>query len=226
MKTLLLILFFGLTSACYSQNCSQLIPPAVNIPEGGIYHIFENSNINDSVGSIYYLCPGVHLTIASSGGCVIYMEQGSQLTIINSDGDVIYAKGGCTITDISMQSNIISMESSSSYTGNGIVLLCPSVDYDYSMVGGSSPCGGTNNLNDELKKEILMFPNPLQSGENLSFNETIQSLELYNLKGHLLYQVNGIGTKSLKLPTLSSGMYIANVSIGDDKPIQMKLSIE
>ena len=154
------------------------------------------------------------------------MEQGSQLTITNSDGDVIYAKGGCTITDISMQSNYICMESSSSYTGNGIVILCPSVDYDYSMVGGSSPCGGTNNLDDELKKEILMFPNPIQSGENLSFNETIHSFELYSLNGHLLYQINGMGTKNIELPILSSGMYIANMSIGENDSVQMKLTID
>ena len=226
MKTLLQVLFIGLTSALYSQNCEHIIPPASNTPTSGIYHVFDDSTINDQAGSVYYICSGVHLTVEWSGGSIYYMEENSQLTILDSGGDAVYAKGNCVITENSNQNVAVWKEASTVVNGSAPTIICPSMVFDYSLIGGSSPCGGTNNLDDNLKKEILMFPNPIQSGEILSFNETIHSFELYSLNGHLLYQMNDIGTKNITLPILSSGMYIANMSIGENESVQMKLTID
>jgi len=225
MKTLLQVLFIGLTSALYSQNCEHIIPPASNTPTSGIYHVFDDSTINDQAGSIYYICSGVHLTVEWSGGSSYYMEENSQLTILDSGGDAVYAKGNCVISENSNGNVAVWKEASTVVNGSAPTIICPTMVFDYSLIGGSSPCDQINSISENDRSKITMYPNPVNSGGSLTFNENVNSLRVYSLGGQLLFQSEDSNTNELVIPSLKSGFYITTGTTAAGDEYQFKLKV-
>ena len=76
MKTILPLLFLLCNFNFNAQlSCNQTIYPPENDPSGGIYHVHNDSTINDQNGGIYYICSGVHLTVDYSAGSLYQMEK-------------------------------------------------------------------------------------------------------------------------------------------------------
>ena len=55
-----------------------------------------------------------------------------------------------------------------------------------------------------------VFPNPVFSGETLSFYTFVKEIELYDLKGRLLMNSKNHNQSIFKLPNLQTGVYILN----------------
>ena len=225
MKTFLQILIIGFSSALYSQNCEHIIPAASNMPSSGIYHVFNDSTIYDQDGSIYYICSGVHLTVEWSGGSVYYMEENSQLTILDSGGDAVYAKGNCVITENSNQNVTIWKEASTVVNGTATTIICPSMVFDYTLLGGISPCDQFNSISENGYIDINIYPNPILSGSSLTFNEKVNSIRLYSLGGQLIFQSEECNTNEFLLSSLKSGLYIATGTTATGGEFHFKLKV-
>ncbi len=78
--------------------------------------------------------------------------------------------------------------------------------------GGSAPVG----LNETVKIEIGIFPNPAQN--ELYFSEPISgTVKIYNLSGAMLKQFNADNTKVLQIADLPHGLYILRTTKGTAK---------
>ena len=70
-----------------------------------------------------------------------------------------------------------------------------------------------------------MYPNPVKSGESLTFNEKVNSVKLYSLGGQLLFQAEDRNTNQLVLPNLKSGFYITTGTTAAGDEFQLKLNV-
>ena len=232
MKTILPLLFILFTfNSTAQQSCNQLIPPAIGNSNGGVFHVHNDSTITNGDGLLFYICSGAHLTVNYSVGNIYLMEDNSLLTINAHDGDAVFAKGNCTIIDNTIENIVVNKESSSSFSkpnmpNAAIVFTCPTMVFDYSMVGGSSSCGQINGLNEYQKKTLITYPNPIKSGGSLFFSEEINTLKLYNLNGELVFESLNINSENIHLPELTTGFYIAKISSNKEKEIQVKINIQ
>ena len=161
----------------------------------------------------------------------IKWRNNSQLTINNHIGDGIWAKGNCTIVDNTTESIGVYKEASSTFSkpnmpSAAVIYNCPAMVFDYSMVGGSSTCGQSNDLNEYQKKTLITYPNPVKNGGSLFFSEEINTLNLYNLNGELVFEFLNIKSDNIHLPKLTAGLYIAKISSNKAKQIQVKINIQ
>jgi hypothetical protein len=233
MKSILPLLFILFTfNSTAQQSCNQAVPLAAGDSTGGSFHVYNDSTITNGDGLLFYICSSAHLTVNSSAGNVYLMEDNSQLTINAQDGgDVVLAKGNCTIIDNTIEFTIINKESSSSFSkpnmpSGALIYTCPSMVFDYSMVGGSSPCSQINRIETIETEQLIIYPNPASSGESIFFNNDIHSLRLYSLNGKLVFEALNINTDNIELPNLTAGLYIAKMSSKKEKEIQLKINIQ
>lgn len=225
MKKIIALLLIVSSLSGFAQVCTHTIPSPNSIPGGGIYHVSNDSTINDQDGSIYYLCSGVHLTVEGSAGCTYYLEDNCQLTIKAHDGDIVNAKGYCTIIDSSSQSIVVNKEVSSTFLkpfmpSLGIVFTCSSMVYDYSLVGGSSPCSQTTGVNDFIKASISLYPNPTDENFSIDLGEKYQTLSvtIIDMSGRIIHSniYNDRQFLNLKLDE-PAGIYFLMIESGDIK---------
>ena len=70
-------------------------------------------------------------------------------------------------------------------------------------------CQDLSNI-DENKSLKNVYPNPIINGESLFFDTIAKKIELYDLKGRLLFDIKDNIQSSISLPNLKSGIYILN----------------
>ncbi len=212
-----------------AQNYNPIIPPATSIPGGSTYHVHNDSTINDQDGSLYYLCAGVTLTVDGSAGCTYYLEENCTLIINDHDGDMVVARGNCSITDYSTESIVINKEASTTVSkpnapSLAIIFSCASVNYDYSQVGGSSPCGVSTDIKTEHKTSIKVYPNPAKARETLFLSETVKSAQLVSIAGHRVANYNNVSR--LDISAISPGIYFVIITNKNGTSQTNKLIIE
>ena len=183
MTKLIAIILLTLPLSGFAQVCNHTIPSPATVPGGGVYHVSSDSIIDDQDGSIYYLCSGVHLTVEGSAGCTYYLEDSCQLTIMAHNGDVVNAKGYCTIIDSTSQSIVINKELTSTFSKPsmptlGIVFTCSPMIYDYSLIGGSTPCANSTSIDDYDLALVSLYPNPTSQYFSIDLGKNHQSLKI------------------------------------------------
>lgn len=215
MKKILLTFLAAATfQVAIGQTCSTIIAPHAPSSGGGVYHVFSDTTINDQDGSTYYFCSGINVTVNYSAGCVYQLEDNVTLTITDQEGDAIYAKGNCTITDNSSESIIVNKEASSTFskpnnTPMGIVFTCSPMTFDYSAVGGSSPCLTSINENVLNKfEEITVYPNPVSSNGELRLGIEVNRVILRDLSGAKVVEYNNLTSDFIQLGNITSGFYL------------------
>ena len=153
------------------------------------------------------------------------MEDNSQLTILASGGDAVYAKGNCVITENSSQNVTIWKEASTVVNGTATTIICPSMLFDYTLLGGSSPCDQFNSIVENGYIDINIYPNPIVRGRSLTFNEKVNSIRLYSLGGQLIFQSEECNTNEFLLSSLKSGLYIATGTTVTGGEFHFKLKV-
>ena len=105
----------------------------------------------------------------------------------------------------------------SSYSN--IVEVKPSADY-------TSPFLVSND-------EVLMFPNPVQKGNDLTvdalFDNPVRSIRLINFNGSIIQEINGKKNQnkySIKTNDLNAGVYIVETILADNTKLIKKFLVE
>ena len=197
---------FAACIAGANAQCSFMIPHSL-----GHIKLDHDQTISDLVGSIYWICEGVTITVDSSAGSVFVMETGSTLILNSSDGSQIYAKDNCHITDNSDESQNISKTSSATHIDNGsaadIITNCTSMVYDYTLVGGSS-CVGTVGIGEQSVKEIVLYPSIVNGSDQITIDGVtgLIQIDVYDLTGKRVFSKQK-STSRFTLENMNSGYY-------------------
>jgi hypothetical protein len=227
MIKLIAITLLTLPLCGFAQICNHTIPSPATVPGGGVYHVSSDSTIDDQDGSIYYLCSGVHLTVDGSAGCTYYLEDSCQITIKAHNGDVVNAKGYCTIIDSTSQSIVVNKEVTSTFSkpfmpSLGIVFTCSPMVYDYSLVGGSSPCANSTSINDYDLDFVSLYPNPTNQYFSIDLGENHQSLKvtITDISGRLVQSENYANLHLLNFRLDEpAGVYLLMIESGEKKVV-------
>jgi hypothetical protein len=227
MTKLIAIILLTLPLSGFAQVCNHTIPSPATVPGGGVYHVSSDSIINDQDGSIYYLCSGVHLTVEGSAGCTYYLEDSCQITIKAHNGDVVNAKGYCTIIDSTSQSIIVNKEVTSTFSkpfmpSLGIVFTCSPMVYEYSLVGGSTPCANSTSIGDYDLALVSLYPNPTTQYFSIDLGENHQSIKINitDISGRLVQSMNYANLDLLNFRLDEpAGVYLLMVESGDRKTV-------
>lgn len=223
-----------LTSAqtAISQSCNSVIAPhAPSGSGGGNYHVYSDTTITDMNGSNYYICSGVTVTVTYSAGCSYQLEDNVTLTITDHEGDFIYAKGNCTIVDNSIEAIVVNMESTSTFskpnnTPAGIVFTCSPMVFDYSAVGGSSPCTAGINNKSELNSDLKVFPNPVQGSGKVEITVPGERVQLFDLSGVLVAEYANPNENYIQLNDILTGVYFLIVESESGERLATRLVVE
>jgi hypothetical protein len=212
MKTKLLLIaaFFGLTFSVTAQ-CSMYI-----YPSPGHIKITSNQTINGT-GTVYWICSGLTVNVASSVGSVFLCEENVTININGSDGDEVYAKPGCIINNnsdetIGVTANTSTVTMNNNSTGSIVVTAnCTVVTYDYSMVGGGGSC--INSIGENELADVSVYPNPVQNGSAITISELNQSsnFEMYDVTGKIVFSAKGI-IHSISTERMNPGYYFLTIS--------------
>jgi hypothetical protein len=227
MIKLIAITLLTLPLCGFAQICNHTIPSPATVPGGGVYHVSSDSTIDDQDGSIYYLCSGVHLTVDGSAGCTYYLEDSCQITIKAHNGDVVNAKGYCTIIDSTSQSIVVNKEVTSTFSkpfmpSLGIVFTCSPMVYDYSLVGGSSPCANSTSINDYDLDFVSLYPNPTNQYFSIDLGESYPttSIIITDLLGKTIQTNEFTNNQILNLKIEEpAGIYLLMIESGDKKAV-------
>jgi len=211
MKQIYYLIFaLLLSNSASSQICNVTVYPHVVSQGVGSFHILSDTTMPFNDGSDFYVCAGVHLTMAGSAGSNYMLEAGAQLTLLDHDGDNVFAKPNCIITDYSTTTLVVTSEGTVTISKpndafNYVSLTCPSMFYDYQLVGGSSPCN--LGIHESNKESLNMFPNPLESTGVLNFGVKLEQIEIYDLTGRLLIKDSDLNSTSISLDGLNKGVF-------------------
>jgi len=198
-----------------SQICSQTIYPHVVSQGVGSFHVTADTTMPYNDGSDFYVCAGVHLTMTGSAGSNYVLEDGASLTLMDHGGDNVFAKSNCTITDYSTETLVVTGEANTTISKpndafNFVFMTCPSMVYDYSLVGGSAPCS-VLNVSEIEKAEISIFPNPVNQTGVLNFGVELQSFELIDLSGRVVQSNFDLNSDYVNLEGVEKGVFIARM---------------
>jgi hypothetical protein len=71
---------------------------------------------------------------------------------------------------------------------------------------------GVNELNNDTKTQVDVFPNPSQGLVNIQSNEHIVNLTVTNLNGKTVLELNNLNTNNLPIDIshLNQGIYFIN----------------
>ncbi len=223
-----LVLFLIIFGCCKGQaQCTLPIYPI------GFTQITSNTTIN-GIGTNYWICSGLTVTIASSQGDNYVCESNVTVNIINSAGDNVYAKPGCIINNASSQDISVICNPATvtlNNTGSGTITItqsCSPVVYDYSLVSNSGACG-LIGLSEIESNEIGISPNPFSSQtvlkpEKVFNNATITFMNCY---GQMVKQLENINGESfvLKRDSFANGLYFIQIWENNNLIAQQKLII-
>ncbi|MFN5182301.1 MAG: T9SS type A sorting domain-containing protein [Bacteroidota bacterium] len=193
----------------FGQLCTTTIFPAP-----GMTKITTNqSALSSPSGEAFWICSGLTVTVVNSAGSLFVCEDNVTLIFSNTSGDDVFAKNGCVIvnnsnSDIGVQCDTsqVTLQNNSSGTIT-LTSNCPSLLYDYSLVGGSA-CQGISGVEDYKINELLIrvYPNPATSYFTL---ETQTSEELK------LSIFNSLGQEVLRNKKYKSGNLIQLTGISE-----------
>lgn len=146
----------------------------------------------------------------------------------DSDGDGIYEgivpfPGGMqqfkfTVNDWADQEEFAGGEACTFTDGeftNRLIAVDGDATMDAVCFASCANCGETG-IND-VDLGLQLYPNPASSFINVELNEIIESIEIQNLAGQTVLQVENLSTKKhqLDLSELQSGIYFVNVKSND-----------
>jgi hypothetical protein len=216
MKTIIYTTLFLLAGNASAQTCNFVIPPHVPVPGGGSYHIYSNTTINDQDGSTYYICAGLNVVVEYSAGCNYVLEDGVTLTLNDHEGDNIIAKGNCTVVDNTTEGVVINMEATSTFSkpnlpSAGVVFICGTMVYDYSVVGGSSPCSGAGIETPEVDQAFLLYPNPIEGNGVLNVGTDISEVHICDLTGRRVASYQDLSQSFITLDNLGTGIFVVRM---------------
>lgn len=215
MKKAIFTLLLAIPVFAQAQMCNHQIPPHAVTGGVGSFHITADVTMPHNSGSNFYVCSGVHLTMEGSDGSNYYLEEGAMLTLLDHDGDNVFAKGNCTIVDQSTTTLAVTSESTTTISKpndpfNYVQLTCATMVYDYSLVGGSAPCGTASLEHLESITEVAIFPNPVNSGEAVTFSHEMKSAKLIDPSGRVVFEQTG-GVKEIRLDGIQTGIFLLSL---------------
>lgn len=231
MKKILLLTCLSFAGYSQAQQCNQPIFPHIPSSGGGSYHILSDTTINDPNGANYYVCGGVTLTMTNTSGSNYQLEAGATLIINQHDGCNIIAKENCSITDYSTESLTVTKEASTTVSKPNapqavVIFTCAEVTFDYSQVGGSSPCGSVAGLNESNTEELRIFPNPITAGETIKFSASMEVVKIYDASGRLVRSVEMNGKSELETVVLEKGFYLIRGTSINGTQIEQRLIVQ
>ena len=217
MKKILLFFTaaFGITFA--NAQCSATI-----FPQPGHVPVTSNQSLN-AIGTVYWICSGLSVTILSSEGDLYLCESNVTLNVVGSAGDQVFAKPGCVINNSSGADIVVACDTANvtlNNTGKGKFTLdpvCNSVFYDYSMIGGSGNCvGSVSGIEEKMLKGITLYPNPFVSTFVIAGNKTEGEAKLYTILGDEVqsWKINAGKTK-IETSIGTAGVYFLKVKTAD-----------
>ncbi len=196
----------------YSQSiCSVTLGPSPA-------HVkITNSQTLNGMGTIYWLCSGITVTVNSSVGSTYLLEQNVHLIINGTSGDAVFAKPNCTVTNNSSQAISVSCNTTNvvkNNTSSGIIvdIVCPTITYDYSLVGGG-PCASATGLMEQNIELFTVSPNPVAIGKPIVINsETTNDTEteIIDVSGKIILSEKG-EIKSIDTQKLLPGIYFLQI---------------
>ena len=95
---------------------------------------------------------------------------------------------------------------------------------DYVRVYQESPLSTEDTINNNIKKTLKIYPNPVKNEINLISEELITKIKLYDYQGKLVLEKNN-DVKFIKVSSLNSGIYFIEVFMNNYKSLQ-KVIIE
>lgn len=169
-------------------------------------------------GTVYWLCSGITVTINASTGSTYLLEQNVHLIINGTSGDAVFAKPNCTVTNnsnqaISVTCNTTNVIRNNTSSGMIVDIVCPTVTYDYSIVGGG-PCAAATGLTEQNTAFFKVGPNPLTGGNPIVLNtddENEIEAELTDVSGKIIYSKKG-NIKTIDTHNLLPGIYFLQLS--------------
>lgn len=221
MKTRLLFtlaILLNLNTA-KSQQCSFTLAP---VP--GHVKVTTSQTLN-ATGTVYWICSGLTVNIASSAGSVYMLENNVTLNITGTSGDAVNAKSGCIINNsssgaITVTSNTANVTRNNTGSGAIVDIVCASVVFDYSLLGASAgPCSGVNSIQEYQISEWQLYPNPVSRGNEIVISETnkkIDQISIMDLTGKMIY-LNNDGSNKIPTSQIERGFYILEVKINGVK---------
>lgn len=192
-----------------------------------MYHIYNDSTINDLDGSAYYICSGVQVIVEASAGSIYYMEDNSEIIILSQSGDVVNAKANCVIIDSTSQNIIVNKEASSTFlkpfmTSLGIVFTCEPMLFDYSLIGGTSPCNIINDISHLQNENLTLYPNPTNGNFTVDLGERYSSISttITDLTGKAIWSSKFYERKVLNLNIEApAGVYLLSIEFGEKRSV-------
>lgn len=213
MKHYLLALLAA-TSFSIGQSfaqCNMIIPSAP-----GHVQISADTTL-DAIGTIYWVCEGVNVTVNSSTGATFYLEEFATITVDSSDGDEVHAKDSCVVTNNSSQDIAVTVNTASVALNNNasgtitIAFNCGAVTYDYQFVGGAPCIGqGVGVAENDRAAAIRLFPNPTDGVFFVEFNSTtLLTKEVFDVLGRPVVSTQA---SQIDLSEQPDGLYFVRIA--------------
>lgn len=191
--------------------------------------ITTNTTIN-GIGTNYWICSGLTVTIASSVGDNFICESNVTLNVISpdADGDNVYAKPGCIINNSSNQPlSVICDISTVTFNNSGsssiIPHQCSPVIYDYSLIGGPQGCDVAGSVDEnQWNFNMKINPNPFAQQTTFETDKVLKNatLIIYNSFGQRVKQIDNLCGQTIVFhrDNLPDGLYFVYVT-EDNKTI-------
>jgi hypothetical protein len=196
----------------YSQLCYTTV-----FPWPGMTKITTNqSALSSPAGEAFWICSGVTVNVVNSAGSLFVCEENVTMIFTNTSGDDVFAKNGCSIInnspgDVAVQCDTTQVTLQNNASGTIVVTShCPTLTYDYTLVGGNS-CQGTNGLTSNLATDntLNVYPNPAKDYFSI-VSESLKNstVTIYSSSGQkLISLLNYKSGELIPLKELDNGMY-------------------
>ena len=79
------------------------------------------------------------------------------------------------------------------------IFTCATMVYDYTNVGGVSPCVILGINSNEVEEGFLLSPNPINSSGELNLGTTINDLQIFDITGRLVADYQNVNSSSVTL---------------------------
>lgn len=216
MKSIIYTVALLISGNVSAQICSYTIAPHAEVGGIGNIHITSDTTIVSNDGSNFYICAGVTMVIDYSAGSNYELEDGVTLTINDHDGDNIAAKGNCTIVDNSTAGVAVTMEATSTFSKPNMPLgaalfTCANMVFDYTQVGGVSPCSFVGLETNQIDKDFTVYPNPINGSGELNFGIEANEVQLYDMTGRMVADYQNINSSSIEI-NLENGLFMVRAT--------------
>ncbi|HEX8547619.1 MAG TPA: T9SS type A sorting domain-containing protein [Cytophagaceae bacterium] len=193
-------------------TCSPIIPSWVHVVRKA-----EDSDLNTDT---ILVCPGAVYSNKFDAFKVVYVEPGGTYLDTYMAYSTAIAKKGSVVSYRSPVGAVLYEESTSVTADLNIKILCPSVNFDYSLVkcGCNEKCDGIpdgdvitggNEISDGMKFTLL--PNPSQGNITINGVDENFSVAIYNAQGTTI-SAGAFKTNHLDLSYLKTGFYTVKVT--------------